>query len=550
MSINEKQNNDEFEFSDIAISSDDSIETIIKKHGDALAGKKDPEKVSEIPVENIQPKPRVKKKQNRLKTFFSNIIRMAKEEGLTHPGDFLIKLLFTMYELLVKFFEWFARISRYIILPLSVGLVAIVIIFFTGYTVAIKVSMNDDVIGYVNSAPEYDIAKADAEKKLAREMGDGYQIDMVPAYSLSFVQKSDVIEGEELVDAITTYSQEVVNKKYGLFVDGALVGTNRKQALLLDLLERIKAPYQSGDPSEVAVFLQNVEIVEGEYEDNLNMTINEIYNKLMNNTTLIRYTVTEEDNLNSILAKYSLSRENFILLNPNVNPDAIRVGETINVTETKPIISVQVKRTVNYTVPIPYETVVKYDSGLWENTQTVVTTGVNGMSAVVADVMLVNGVEISREIVSDTVAQEPVSEVVIQGTKKIAPSGNFIWPLKDAYYEISDRYFDWRSDHYHGALDLAGYYGTPIYVADAGEVVEAGWDGSYGYYVLVQHQVGCCTRYAHLSAIETEVGATLYQGQEIGLMGSTGYSTGNHLHFEVLIEGQRVDPELYVSPPR
>ncbi len=550
MSDNEKPNNEEFNFTDISISSDDSIETIIQKHREPYLDKKTAVETDDTDKEEVTPSSEPpKKKSSRIRKFFSNIAKMAKEEEITSPGDFLLKLLFTMYELLIKFFEWFARISRYIILPATVGLVAIVIIFFTGYTIAIKVSMNDDVIGYVNSAPEYDSAKIDAERKLSAEMGEGYQIDMVPAYSLSFVQKNKVIEGEELVDTITTYSQEVINKEFGLYVDGVLIGTNRKEALLLDLLERIKSPYQSGDVNETAVFLQDVEIVEGEYDDNMNMTVSEIYNKLMNNTSIIRYTVTADDSLNGILSRYSLSRENFQLLNPNVNPDALLVGEVINVTEIKPLVSVQVKRTISYTVPIPYETVVKNDSGLWENTKTVVTTGINGVNAVVADVMLVNGVEISREIVSESVAQEPIDEVVIQGTKHIAPSGSFIWPLKGAFYDITDRYYDWRYDHYHGALDLAGYYGTPIYVADAGEVVEAGWDGSYGYYVLVQHQVGCRTRYAHLSAIETEVGAILYQGQEIGLMGSTGYSTGNHLHFEVLVDGQRVDPELYVSPP-
>ncbi len=95
----------------------------------------------------------------------------------------------------------------------------------------------------------------------------------------------------------------------------------------------------------------------------------------------------------------------------------------------------------------------------------------------------------------------------------------------------------------HPGIDLAGHFGTPIYATAEGTVVRAGWNsGGYGNLVELDHGRGITTRYGHMSAILVHAGDHVTRGEEIGRMGSTGRSTGNHLHYEVRIDGRPVNP--------
>ena len=115
--------------------------------------------------------------------------------------------------------------------------------------------------------------------------------------------------------------------------------------------------------------------------------------------------------------------------------------------------------------------------------------------------------------------------------------GKFLWPAKGL---ITQRYH-W----YHRAIDIADPAGPPVKAAAAGRVVYAGWTrnrGGYGLYVMVDHGDGYVTLYAHLRKIYVKAGQKVAKGQVIGLMGSTGRSTGTHLHFEIRKDGRRLNP--------
>ena len=101
---------------------------------------------------------------------------------------------------------------------------------------------------------------------------------------------------------------------------------------------------------------------------------------------------------------------------------------------------------------------------------------------------------------------------------------------------------------FHTGLDLAVPEGTPIKAAFYGRVAETGSDDAWGNYVLMEHSDGFATYYCHMSEIYVAEGAVIRQGETIGLVGSTGWSTGPHLHFEVRINGIRVDPEKLLYP--
>ena len=113
--------------------------------------------------------------------------------------------------------------------------------------------------------------------------------------------------------------------------------------------------------------------------------------------------------------------------------------------------------------------------------------------------------------------------------------------------------FGWRSDpfrgrrKFHNGVDLRAAYGTEVPTAAPGKVTFAGERGGYGLLVVVEHPNGVETRYAHLSSTDVQPGDSVAAGQTIGRVGSSGRSTGPHLHFEVLLDGKRVNPEQIAS---
>jgi murein DD-endopeptidase MepM/ murein hydrolase activator NlpD len=121
-------------------------------------------------------------------------------------------------------------------------------------------------------------------------------------------------------------------------------------------------------------------------------------------------------------------------------------------------------------------------------------------------------------------------------------ASGFIWPVSGTV--VSG--FGMRWGRLHEGIDIAASSGTPIWAAAAGTVIHAGWLGGYGNLVVVDHGNGLATAYAHASAILVGVGQQVAQGETVALVGSTGNSSGPHLHFEVRVNGTAVDPLLYL----
>ncbi len=122
-------------------------------------------------------------------------------------------------------------------------------------------------------------------------------------------------------------------------------------------------------------------------------------------------------------------------------------------------------------------------------------------------------------------------------------SGGLSWPTSGS---LSSRYGP-RGRGYHRGIDLAAAYGAPIRAAKAGTVTLAGWYYDYGKTVIISHPDGTQTLYAHASQINVNSGQTVEKGQLIGRVGRTGRSTGPHLHFEVHVNGKRVNPLAYLK---
>jgi murein DD-endopeptidase MepM/ murein hydrolase activator NlpD len=132
------------------------------------------------------------------------------------------------------------------------------------------------------------------------------------------------------------------------------------------------------------------------------------------------------------------------------------------------------------------------------------------------------------------------------------PAEGYRWPLATRGVISSlfgPRALSGLGSTFHTGLDIAAPTGTPILAARDGVVTRAGWGGVYGYVVFVDHADGSQTRYAHMSRILVEVGRYVAAGETLGLVGSTGASTGPHLHFEIRLHGRAVNPLDYLTRP-
>jgi len=130
-------------------------------------------------------------------------------------------------------------------------------------------------------------------------------------------------------------------------------------------------------------------------------------------------------------------------------------------------------------------------------------------------------------------------------------NAQFLWPVPGRY-RISS-YFGWRprpigtgNEHHHG-IDIPAPARTPIVAAESGTVILSQWHGGFGNTVIISHGGGLTTLYAHNTQNLVRVGDTVTRGQQIALVGTTGHSTGNHLHFEVRQDGTPVNPLPFLN---
>lgn len=227
--------------------------------------------------------------------------------------------------------------------------------------------------------------------------------------------------------------------------------------------------------------------------------------------------------------------------------EAEAVNDIINTLQVKTVSTVVTDSSVDYKT-----TKVKTDTqylGYYK----VTTAGKKGINRKTEQVEFINGVETARTLISDVVVSAPVNEVITVGTAKAVISASekanvtsdgFICPISKGKYVITSYYGGGRN---HKGIDLAANKGVAIFAVSAGTVTYAGFDSDYGYNIIIDHGNGIKTRYAHASAMCVSKGQSVSQGDMIAAVGSTGRSTGNHLHFEIIINGKRVNPAPYLG---
>ena len=209
-------------------------------------------------------------------------------------------------------------------------------------------------------------------------------------------------------------------------------------------------------------------------------------------------------------------------------------------------VKVIVKKEQKEKEAIDYKVVEKDDKNLLIGKTKEDQKGEKGEKAVSYAITEENGKQLERVASEEEITKEPVEEIKLNGSKELPAvgTGKFAWPAEGGYIS-SKRGQRWG--RMHNGIDIAQPDGLAIKSADHGVVKAAGAAGTFGNRVVVDHQNGYESIYAHLSTIDVKVGETVPKGTKLGEMGNTGRSTGLHLHLEISLNGVTQNPLNYIS---
>lgn len=354
---------------------------------------------------------------------------------------------------------------------------------------------------------------------------------------------------------VSAYKDSLLVDGYELIVEGESWFVVDDKAKLLEILDEYKMSYLANMNEQAKVmeidFVQNLEIVDVRVDEELFSDDNEVRRRIYEiEKEAVYYTVVRGDSVWAIAQTHDIPITKIIQLNPELNPEKIWAGNQILFEPQNPVLDVMMHLETTTTETIPYATEFIKDASLLANQRTVVKKGIEGEKKVTYDIRMLNGYEDEISIVHEEELRAPVGSVVKVGTKKTLmriSSKNFgivSGTLSSGYGNRIDPISGRR--RFHDGIDIATSYGAPVYAYADGTVVAAGWNGTRGNYVTIKHPNGLQTSYLHMSKLSVKKGQTIKVGQQVGAVGSTGYSTGNHLHFSVTKHGKNVNPWDYI----
>lgn len=358
------------------------------------------------------------------------------------------------------------------------------------------------------------------------------------------------IDSSEEVLRRLTYVGDVNVKAYSITVNGKQAATLDSKESAENVLSAIKDEYTSkGDNVVVedSKFVEDVEIKEVN-TDLDNLQEEDAAKKAIQTGAVVEtsHVVMKGETLSDLAKQYEMSEEEILELNPQINPRKLEVGSEVQLKEEAPVVTYEASELVTYNEDIDYETKEEKTDELYEGETKVKVKGKKGAKEVTARVETSNGKESTKVPIVEKIEKEPTTEVILVGTKERPPTvgtGEYIYPVEN--YRVSSPFGPrWGSNH--NGVDLACSAGTDVVAADGGTVTFAGYKGTFGYLVIIDHQNGMETYYAHNSELLVKEGDKVYQGYHIAEVGSTGRSTGPHCHFEIRVNGDPQDPFEYL----
>ena len=400
------------------------------------------------------------------------------------------------------------------LLPFAAILIVIIAVHSTDSKVtALKIMYQGTPIAYAESQSVWNEGK---NKALSLLYGTRESADLLKdiTFETERIKPSKLSSSVVISETLLANSSSNYKRACGIYIDGKLLCAVLNESDALSVLDSILAPYEKKASSDTIVgFVEEIEYIQGYYPEDSDI-------------------IWDTSKLLKVLQSKS-------------SP-----------------VRVKTMKTVTRYATIKYDTLKRNTSTLYKGTKKTLQKGKNGKMLITELVTYIGSKKAYTATVSEKVVTQPTTEIVQIGTKSSYYGGSygsstgFIWPTRGAY-RVSSHY-GYRSASisgwsYHGGIDIVlgsgSSAGIPVVAAASGTVVTAysGWRG-YGHTVVIDHGNGIKTRYAHMypGSISVRVGQRVYQGQQIGRIGSTGNSTGPHLHFEMLVNGYKVNPYPYI----
>jgi len=246
------------------------------------------------------------------------------------------------------------------------------------------------------------------------------------------------------------------------------------------------------------------------------------------------YTISSGDSISSIANKYDLSINTLLWANDLSVNSVLQPGDALTILPLD-----GVKHTVSSGDTIAQ---ISYDYDIDQDTILEYNGMSDGSILSIGDELIVPGGEIQASTRSTSSAISSLFSTPTSTTStssQATGTGYLLWPTD---LRVITQYYGWR----HTGLDVDCYYDNYNYASDNGYVTFSGWNGGYGYVIDIDHGNGIVTRYAHNAALYVSAGQYVDAGDAIGLCGTTGYSTGTHLHYEVIVNGAKKNPLEYI----
>ncbi|MCL2023501.1 MAG: peptidoglycan DD-metalloendopeptidase family protein [Oscillospiraceae bacterium] len=465
------------------------------------------------------------------------------------------------------------------ILPVTAAAALLLVInHWNNQTFALEVSYDQNVVGYI--ASESVFAEADSlarERIVSAELtGEGIK---KPLYALVRVPINKISDSNTLSDRLVADSGENLTNAVGIYIDDEFICSVKNRSDAESVFDMLLAPYRSNKAGVFVDFVEDIRYQEGLFPDEKKTMWDaaQLSKKLGEKKRGEKmYVAKDGDNVWDIAVANGMSEEQLLNLNPKYKKSYLRPGDEIVISSSVNYVQVKVMKAESRTVSIPYETNYNDDPSLLRGTTRTLSKGEKGKQKITEMVTYLDGKRVDVKEIGRETTREPVAARVAKGTKaavvryantggssgggsssaasstpvKVATSG-FVWPAVGCY-TVSSPYGP-RWGRFHRGVDLirrgGNSGGSSVVAALDGTVEAAGYSGGGpGYRVIINHGGGLKTEYFHMQAgsVAVRVGQKVSAGTHIGRVGRTGNSTGNHLHFGVLVNGSYQNPMLYL----
>ncbi len=462
------------------------------------------------------------------------------------------------------------------------GLTAVILtgsVLATSCTLCYTVDAQGKTVTYIQNQETYSAAVIKAEQKTSRILETDYAFTEEVTIRTTLAPKNQVEELPQATDSIMEIIPELEHV-YTLTVDGTLVGAAESAEVIQEALSLVTDHYTTPDTLSVTFDSQvNLRYEYLPVEQGVS-TPQELADLLLAETPrTFPYTVQAGDTLEGLLARFSMTQARLQELNPEADLSlkslAMGIEEVAEDTDTADLAEVIASQfgtplteglllTVEQSCPLLVVSTVEEqtltraitptletqaDPTMFTGEQRIIQEGQTGEAEVLSRVIKRCGVTIASTDLNAVTTTEATPLIVGMGTqpKPELPEGClFLWPVRGSISSDYGYRFIFGETNFHRGIDIPAPTGTAINAAADGVVTFAGERGTYGNLVVLTHANGFQTYYAHCSQLLVSVGETVTQGQPVAAVGSTGRSTGPHVHFEVRYQNDPIDPLLYL----